>query len=137
MTVISDHIANIAGADDSTAFVFSSPNIRDSSDSTALVTTLVTAQMTADGGVLTTPDLDPGACTVRVGLQSYGITIPDSGTPIRLWPLIEAGMPIPPAQEATAVRNGGGVARAQRITESAYLALTTPDPETLYVVVED
>jgi hypothetical protein len=70
-------------------------------------------------------------------LGTYPITIPDSATPVRLWPLIEAGLPIPPAQQASAVINGGGIARVQKITESAYAALITPDPETEYSVIPD
>lgn len=135
MTVISEPVESIAGADNQTVFGFQSL-VRESADGTGLITAaLVTMQAT--GGVLTTPDLDPGPAVVSVGHRNFQIEIPDSGTAVRLWPLIQAGLPIPPSEEASAVRNGGGVARIQRITESAYLALATPDPETLYVVIED
>lgn len=135
MTVISEPIENIAGADNNTMFEFASTILRESDDGTSLVT-VHPVFLTAVDGVLTTPDMDPGPAHVRIGQRLYSIEIPDSGTPVRLWPLIEAGLPIPPTEEATAVRNGGGVARIQRITEAEYSALVTPDPETLYVVVE-
>lgn len=135
MTVISEPVAHIAGADDRTAFEFSSPILRENDAGTGTVTR-APVHLVAEEGVLTTPDLDPGPATVRIGQIAYQIEIPDSVTAVRLWPLIEAGLPVPPEEEAAAVRNGGGIARAQRITESAYAALATPDPETLYLVVE-
>lgn len=136
MTIISEPIAHIGGADDRTGFEFSSPIVRASDDGASTITR-APVHLVAVEGVLTTPDLDPGPCTVRIGQTAYQIEIPDSPTSVRLWPLIEAGLPVPAEEEAAAVRNGGGIARAQRITESAYAALVTPDPETLYLVVED
>lgn len=136
MTVISEPVDDIAGADSTTQFEFRSAVLRESDDGTSTVTTRPLF-ITPTSGVLTTPSMDPGPAFVRIGQRTYAIEIPDSGTPVRLWPLIEAGLPIPAAEEATAVRNGGGIARAQRITTSAYAALVTPDPETLYAVVED
>jgi hypothetical protein len=133
VTVISDNIENVAGVDDTTAFVFSAPLLRESADGLGMITTQ-TARVTATGGVLTTPDLDPGDATVRIGANVYPIEIPDSPTPVRLWPLIFAGLPVPPEQVAQAVRNGGGIAVAQAITQATYNALTTPDPATLYVI---
>lgn len=135
MTVITEPIENIAGADNNTRFEFSSTILRESDDGTSLIT-VNPVFLTAADGVLTTPDMDPGPAQVRIGQRLYLIDIPDTATPVRLWPLIEAGLPVPPVEEATAVRNGGGVARIQRLSEEAYSALETPDPETLYVVVE-
>jgi hypothetical protein len=135
MTVFSEPIENIAGADNATVFSFTAGVPRESSSGTALITTR-TVQYTPSAGVLTTGDLDPGPALVRVGSgPSVWIDIPDSGTPVRFWPVYEAGLPVPPTQEAAAVRNGGGIARMQRITATAYAALSTPDPETFYVVV--
>ncbi|WP_227979999.1 hypothetical protein [Nocardia spumae] len=134
MTVIQETVETIGGADNDTMFTFAS-QLRDSSDGTALITTLG-VRVTPQAGVLTTPDLDPGLATVSVGVKSYTIDIPDSDTPVRLWPLIEAGLPVPATQEASAVRNGGGIARAQAMTETAYAAIT-PDPETAYYLYED
>lgn len=136
MTVIAEPIADIAGADNYTQFIFYSPALRESDDGTGLITARPYF-IVAESGVLITPDLDAGLATVRVGQRAYNITIPDSPSPVRLWPLIEAGLPVPPSQEASAVRNGGGFARIQRIAAAAYAALVTPDPETLYVVVPD
>ncbi|MEV6555856.1 hypothetical protein AB0M22_09080 [Nocardia sp. NPDC051756] len=136
MTVITDTLTDLAGAPEKDPVFFSTYVIRDKSDGSAIVTT-TTHQYLPINGVITTGNLEPGPARVRIGMQTYAIEIPDWGTPIRLMPLIEAGLPVLPGDEIAAVRNSGGVARAQRITESAYLALTAPDPETLYVVVED
>ncbi len=135
MTVFSEPIENIAGADNATVFTFTAGVPRESSDGTRLITPR-TVQYTASAGVLTTADFDPGPALARIGSgPSVSIEIPDSGSPVRFWPVYEAGLPVPPDQEASAVRNGGGVARIQRITATAYAALSTPDPETFYVVV--
>lgn len=136
MTVISEPIENIAGADNTSAFLFTSAAVRESDDGTKLITTRP-KRYTAVAGVLTTDELDAGPATVSIDGRSFLIEIPESAGPVRLWPLIEAGLPIPPTQEASAVRNGGGVARIQRISAAAYAALVTPDPETLYIVVPD
>lgn len=136
MTIISEPIENIAGADNTSAFLFTAYTVRESDDGTKLVTTRP-QRYTATAGVLTTDELDAGPAVVSIDGRVFSIEIPDSATPVRLMPLIDAGLPVPPTQEAQAVRNGGGVARIQRISASAYAALVTPDPETLYVVVPD
>lgn len=137
MTVISEAVASVAGADNNTQFEIAYPDPRPSSDGGTLLTT-PPLFLTAVDGVLTTPSLDPGWARVRVGQRIYYVQIPDwpDASPIQLSPLLDVATPIPPAHAIDAVRNGGGVARIQRITEAAYAALTTPDPETLYVVVE-
>lgn len=136
MTVIAEPIENIAIADNTTAFMFTSHVVRQSDDGTKLITPR-RQRYTAVDGVLVTDDLDAGPAAVQVGSRTFFIDIPESSGPVRLWPLIEAGLPIPPEQEASAVRNGGGVARMERITAAAYAALVTPDPETAYFVVPD
>lgn len=133
MTVISETVADIAGADDRTVFAFASATpVRTAADGTGLITGRPVL-LTATGGVLTTPGLDPGPAVVRVGPRSYSIDIPDSPTPILLSPLIEAGLPVV-VDGIHAVVDGGGVRRIQRMTQAAYDALVTPDPETLYVI---
>lgn len=136
MTVISEPIESIAGADNTSLFVFSAIMARESDDGVALVTARP-KQYRAIAGVLTTHNLDAGPAQVAIDGRPYLITIPESASPVRLWPLIEAGLPVPPTQEATAVRNGGGISRIQRISETGYAALVTPDPATLYIVVPD
>ncbi len=136
MTVISEPVEDIAGADNDTQFIFSSSILRENSGGTGLITIRPTF-VRAEAGVLTTPDLEPGAATVRIGQTAYYITIPDSGTPIRLWPLIQAGLPLPPAEAAEAVRNGGGFVMGQVMTAAEYAALvstTTPDPGSVFLV---
>lgn len=135
MTVISEPVADIGGADNNTVFTFSVPLLRESDTGLGLVTTR-TLSVTAKAGILTTPDLDVGPAKVMVGLRAYGIEIPDSPTPIRLWPLIQAGLPIPPEQEVDAVRNLGGIRGEKTLELDDYLAIPTPDPETLYFVPE-
>ncbi|RBO87011.1 phage upper tail fiber protein [Nocardia puris] len=132
MTVISEPISSIAGADERTVFTFSALLLRESADGTGMVTTQLWHGQAVDG-VLTTPDLDPGPAVVRVGAHEYRITIPDSETPVRLWPRIQEGLPVPPEQEAAAVRNGGGISRIQALTQTEYDAIPSPDSETLYL----
>lgn len=136
MTIISEPISDIAGADNTTQFEFSSVWDRASDDGTGFVTTRAVF-LTAVDGVLTTPALDPGPAIVRIGQRSYSIVIPDSPTAVKLWPLVDAGLDVSTPPQATAVINGGGIARVERITESGYAALITPDPETEYSVVPD
>lgn len=137
MTVISEsNVRDIAGADDTTQFEFTANRV----GGTEVDTSFLTPRpyfMTAVDGVLTTPDFAPGPALVRVGLRTYAIVIPDSATPVRLGPLIEAGLPIPAADTARAVINAGGISRRMRVTVSEYAALVTPDPETEYSVVPD
>jgi hypothetical protein len=136
MTVISEPVEDIAGADNATVFIFSSPVVRESDSGTGMITRR-TQRYTSVAGVLSTGDLDPGPATVTICVTPYQITIPDSGSPVRLWPLVEVAMPVPPDEVAHAVINGGGIARAQRVTESEYAALIEPDEQTLYVQVPD
>ena len=65
-------------------------------------------------GVLTSPDLVAGPALVQIGSVGpiYEIQIPESANPVPLWPLIDAGMPQPPAGAPGFVRNGGGVEAA-------------------------
>jgi len=136
MTVITEHIQSIAGIDDNTVITFRSPTVRDSDDDTAMITPWM-VQFTADAGVLTTPDLAPGPAIVAVGIAEYTIDIPDSSTPVRLWDLIQEGLPVPPAQMATAVINGGGVSVARAMTAddyAAYVSTTTPIPGSIFYV---
>ena len=136
MTVISEPIIDIAGLGARQKVRFTVPRMRESTDGSSTVTTR-THEVTPVDGVLTTPDLDPGPAKVSIGLDQFDIVIPDSETPIRLWPLIEAASPPPPPDpEALFIRNSGGIRRAKILTQSAYAALTTPDPETFYIIIE-
>lgn len=133
MTVITEPIANIAGLDAGTDVVFFVEEPRVQTSGYGIVTTKQ-VPVRPVAGVLTTPNLKPGAAKVQIGLSKYSIIIPDSAEAVALWPLIEAGMPVPPvADQGGFVRNAGGIARMERITESAYAALPTPDPATLYI----
>lgn len=136
MTVISEPIENIVGVDDSTQIEFWSPIVRASADGTSTVT-MRPWHATAVDGVLTTPDINPGPVSCRIGQAIFHLTVPSSATPIRLLPLLEAAMPIPPEQQLDAVRNAGGIRRVAVVTESQYAALSPPDPETEYSVIPD
>ena len=130
MTVISDVVESVAGTGDDRVIVFAIKRVRQNVDGNAIVST-EHVQYTPVDGAFTTDDLDPGPATVKIHSQVYPITIPDSDTPVRLWPLIDAGLPAP-APTAGFVRNGGGVARIEWVTEAAYAALVK-DPETTYI----
>ncbi|AUH68533.1 MULTISPECIES: hypothetical protein [Gordonia] len=134
MTIIQDRIEDIAGAEFAQAVTFTIPRIRESASGAAIVTEQKHRFQVTDGGDLVTSNLDPGPATVRIGLNSYQITIPDSSSPIRLWPLIDAGMPAPPPSEQYQfVRNGGGLVRAQAVDLDEYESMMW-DPGTLYII---
>lgn len=131
MTIITDSVSDIAGLEDNMEVVFflDEPRVRASGNG---IVTTSRVPVLPDAMVLTTPDLNPGKAKVKFGMFTYDIVIPDSSTPVALWPLIDAGLPAP-TNEPGVVRNSGGIARVERITESAYAALETPDPETLFI----
>lgn len=135
MTVISEPIQNIAGLGERQKVRFTVPVVRESSDSNALVTTRV-HEVAPVNGVLTTPDLDPGPARVWIGADEYDITVPDSSTPVRLWPLIDAALDAPAPTATGFVKDAGNVARIQALTQAQYNAMTTPDPGTLYIITD-
>ncbi len=90
MTVtISQNVRDITGASDSSMWWFSSP-LREI-DGTAITPREIVAA--AVNGVLTV-ELTPGPATVRFANVTYSFTVPDVDA--ELWPLIEAGVIIPP-----------------------------------------
>lgn len=135
MTVIAEPLHDIGGIKETDSVTFFIDVVREDSGGTGTTTTTQHRVAPTDG-VIITEDLDPGPARVRIGLVTYPIVIPDSVSPVRLWPLIDASMPPPPITNLF-VKNGGGIARAQRISAATYAALATPDPETLYLVVAD
>lgn len=132
MTVLTGQIRDVAEFDDQSVFAFQIPEIR--GDGNEVVTTR-TYFAQAVNGVLTTPDLSPGPATLTVRAKEYQILIPESGSPLPIWPLIDAGMP-PPVGQPGFVRNAGGIARIQRTTVANYAAIPSKDPETLYITFE-
>ena len=130
MTVISDTVKDVAGYADNREIAFFVQDLRGSDVSG--VTTTKRVRVRPVGGVLTTPDLTPGNAVVQIGTRSYGIVIPDDAETVGLWPLIDAGMPVP-TTSAGFVRDAGGISRIARVTE-AELAALDQDPETFYVV---
>ena len=132
MTVLTGQIRDVAEFDDQSVFAFQVPEIR--GDGNEVVTTR-TYFVQAVNGVLTTPDLSPGPATLTVRAKEYQILIPESGSPLPIWPLIDAGMP-PPVGQPGFVRNAGGIARIQRTTVANYAAIPSKDPETLYITFE-
>lgn len=132
MTVLTGQIRDVAEFDDQSVFAFQIPEIR--GDGNEVVTTR-TYFVQAVNGVLTTPDPSPGPATLTVRAKEYQILIPESGSPLPIWPLIDAGMP-PPVGQPGFVRNAGGIARIQRTTVANYAAIPSKDPETLYITFE-
>lgn len=114
MTVISEPVSTIAGADNNTTFEFSSPYVRAAGDD---LVTMRPVQLAAVDGVLTTPDLQPGPAVVRVGQRVYQVNIPDEDDPIRLTDLIAEYEPLPPAvvSQAWLAAQEAGEARDQAV----------------------
>lgn len=132
MTVLFDDITNIAGASETRPLRFFVPVLRENDSGDGIVTT-ARYEAHVEDGEFTTPDMDAGPAKVRIGLDTFDIIIPESASPVRLWPLIDAGMPQPPADTPGFVRNGGRVDRIQAVTMAEYADMTH-DPETLYVI---
>ena len=135
MTVISEPIADIADIAYDNVVVFWVPELRQSADAASIVVEN-RREYAVVAGVLTTDDLQPGPAHVQIGHQVYPIIIPESATPVRLWPLIDAGMPPPPPTAEGFVRDGGGIARAVALSQAEYDAIPTPDPATFYVITD-
>lgn len=134
MTVISEPIQNIAGLGERQKVRFTSPVIRESADGTSTVTTR-THEVAPANGVLTV-SLDPGPAKVFIGHDEYDILVPESASPIRLWPLIDAAMPTPPEASPGWVRNGGGIDRFEAKTVAEFAALSSTDPGTFYIIID-
>lgn len=136
MTVLFDNITNLARLSPGESLGFRTRSIRENDSGDGITATAgYTLWPDADSGDFTTPDLDAGPAVVVMGGESFDIVIPDSPTPVRLWPLIDAGMPTPPAGAPGFVRDGGGVARVQALTQAEY-DTATHDPATLYVITD-
>ncbi|MDI9914360.1 hypothetical protein [Rhodococcus sp. IEGM 1379] len=138
MTVITEvfrRLDNVAPSPEDLGFVYFTVNERRFVSSGNYVLVKVKVKCRLVNGVLTSPDLVPGPAIAHVGTETYNIEIPDSSTPVRLWPLIDAGMP-PPTNVPGFVRNAGGIARIQRTTIAEYAAMPSKDPETLYITFE-
>lgn len=135
MTVISDTCADISGHGDTGAIYVWAPVIRDGDD--RIITPQYVALTIEPDGSFVSPDLEPGPARVRLDGRAYDIVIPDWPEPVRLGPLLAVALPVPPAEEASAVRNLGGVAGARRMTLAAYNALESIDPDTFYIILEE
>lgn len=137
MTVLTANVRDVAGVDDRTVFTFSVPVVR--GDAGGDVVTVRKFHLSANDGVLETPDLHPGPAVLRIAGDptEYHITVPDSATPVQLWPLIDAAAPPPSgALWGTGyIRDAGGVARVQALPVDDYPG-AVKDPATLYVLFE-
>ncbi|QIP39780.1 hypothetical protein G9444_2536 [Rhodococcus erythropolis] len=144
MPVISDLLTDGAKLGVGAEIVFTVRDIRDSVAHDAILgPARTTVPVNATTGLFTTPTLDPGPYWVGIRWsrsnpthELYPIEVPAESGTFRLWPLIDAGAPPPPAESDGFIRNGGGFARGERTTIAEYAAMTAPDPETLYVVFE-
>lgn len=135
MTIISEPLQDPAGRPETEPLVFHIETIRQNASGTGTVS-IKRVDVTPVGGILTTPNLDPGPAQVQWRGQRYSIMIPDSVSPVRLWPLLDAAMPQPPSTAAGFVRNGGGVTRIQALTQAEYDDLDNPDPATLFIITD-
>ncbi|WP_209447625.1 hypothetical protein [Rhodococcus qingshengii] len=135
MTVVSEPLQDASGNPETQPLTFFVEQIRESSSGTSTVS-IKRIDAPVIAGVLTV-NLDPGPVRVEWRGKSYSIEVPVSATPVRLWPLIDAGMPAPGLGEPGFVRNAGGIARIARTTTAEYLAMPTPDPETLFIEFEN
>lgn len=134
MTVITEPVVNLAGLADNAPVTFYVGELRRRASGHGIVTPM-RVQVIPVSKVLTTPDLNPGPAKVQWGTKSFSITIPDSATPVPLWPLIEAGMQ-PSAPSVDFVFNGGGIERAEAMSLIEY-ADTSEDPATMYFLYND
>ncbi|WP_280451531.1 hypothetical protein [Nocardia cyriacigeorgica] len=132
MTVtITQDITDIAGVDDNTVIWFSQHgNPRVAMNGVTMVTTRRVSATPVSGTL--TVQLEPGPCRVEITGRAYDIVVPDVNA--TLWPLLSAGLPDPPPPGSAFVRNFGGVAGIQRVTQAWYAA-NPHDPDTLYVVM--
>ncbi|KDQ02279.1 hypothetical protein EN35_14490 [Rhodococcus qingshengii] len=135
MTIISEPLQDPAGRPETEPLVFYIETVRQNVSGTGTVS-VKRVDVTPVGGVLTTPNLDPGPAQVQWRGQRYPIVIPHSVSSVRLWPLLDAGMPHPPSTAAGFVRNGGGVTRIQALTQIEYENLDSPDPATLFIITD-
>jgi hypothetical protein len=71
---------------------------------------------------------------VTIGGKSYDFTVPDTGTDLRLFPRLLAGMAPAVASVPQAVVNGGGVAVAKWVTAAQWSDIAPGDPDTTYFV---
>ena len=90
MTVVTDPVTTPAGEPDDRPWMFARVlPISEGDDGTGIVTAR-TVNVLPVNGILTTPDLEPGDYVARYRSHEYPITVPNSVTPIRLWPLVNS-----------------------------------------------
>lgn len=135
MTVISESVSTITGADAKTMFVFSTNIVRVDGH---LLTPVRKSFVPSPAGLLTTTSLEPGEAIVWIGSRGgFVINIPDSPTSILLSPLIAENLPAPDVEEALAVKNFGGATSIKVMTAAQYATLTastTPNPGSIFLV---
>ena len=144
MPVISDRLTDGAKLGVGAEIVFTVRDIRDSAAHDAILgPARTTVPVNASTGLFTSPVLDPGPYWVGIRWSRsnpthdiYPIEVPAESGTFRLWPLIDAGAPPPPAASDGFIRNGGGISRQVRTTVAEFAATPSPDPETLYIVFE-
>ena len=91
MTVITGTIQDVAGNLYNRGIVFKAPAPRRGANATTTIDAWA-CTVTPNNGVLTTPDLTPGACNVTFDGKSYLVVIPATG-PVDFWDLISTAAP--------------------------------------------
>lgn len=95
MTVFVEPLGDIAGLADGREVVFEVGVVRENHAGTGMVTPRRVSVRPA-GGVLTTPELDPGPARVCIAFEWFDIVIPNESGQQRLWPLIKDSVPYEP-----------------------------------------
>lgn len=136
MTVIEDVVTGVAGRPHRGPVRVWAPRLRGATVHAGVITPDWSEYWPTAAGMVTTDDLAPGAARVAVGGQVYDVQVPDSASPVRLWPLIDAGAP-QPADDGGFVRNRGGIRAAVMLTQEEFDALGgVYDPETYYAITQ-
>ena len=139
MTIITDRVEDVAGAPMVQPVTFTVPTVRQSADGDAIVVPQRHSFRVNDGQ-LTTTDLDPGPAIVTLPGSAWidhPIEIPDSSTPVRLWPLIDAGIDPPPQSASGFLRVANGDEARIDFVSATEFAGITQDPATAYLVFQD
>lgn len=95
MTVFVEPLGDIAGLADGREVVFEIGVVRENHAGTGMVTPRRVPVLPV-GGVLTTPELDPGPARVCIAFEWFDIVIPNESEPQRLWPVIKDSVPYEP-----------------------------------------
>ena len=140
MTVLIGKLSDVAYARGARSFTITCfQEVRSNDAGDGIVVNWPHVQKVDSDTSFTTPELDPGPAYVQFtpNGKKYYITIPDSGSPVQIGPLIEAGLPAPPnTLFGQFIANGGNLHRGDAMSDAEYSALIasqTPDPGSFFM----